>query len=281
MSSHPPTAQRTRPRFGVLGLLFLLCFLAGLAVAAYAVRRFGWFVPAPAPVVVAQPAAVPAQLPPTLRSDHRLDLATLTAREAELAGRLAALEQRTAAVTLDAANAGTQAGRAEALLVAASARRALDRGMGLGALENQLRARLGPVAPVDVEQVIESARAPLTLEDLRLGLDAVAPDLQSGGDGDWWRTLRRELGSLVVLRRAGTPRALPAERLARVRRLLDGGQVEAAVAEAQGLPGAPRAANWMDAARRYATARRALDALDAAALMLSAPKPGPLSAPLP
>ena len=51
------------------------------------------------------------------------------------------------------------------------------------------------------------------------------------------------------------------------------GQVEAALAEAQTLPGAGRAANWVAAARRYVLARRALDRLEDAAIAAPAVVP--------
>ena len=79
-------------------------------------------------------------------------------------------------------------------------------------------------------------------------------------------SLRRELSGLVVLRQGATPSPLPADRMARARRLLDSGQVEAARAEVTRLPGADEAANWLAAARRYALARRALDILENTAL---------------
>ena len=67
---------------------------------------------------------------------------------------------------------------------------------------------------------------------------------------------------------------------------LEGGQVEAAVAEARTLPGAGRAGNWLAAAGRYLEARRALDVLEDAATRLPVAEavevgpvaPGPLSA---
>lgn len=45
MSSLPPVDTRSRPRFGVVGLAFVLTFLAGLAVAAWMSSRHGWFTP--------------------------------------------------------------------------------------------------------------------------------------------------------------------------------------------------------------------------------------------
>ncbi|PAX07463.1 hypothetical protein [Sphingomonas lenta] len=266
MSSLPPVDPRSRPRYALIGLALVLTFLAGLAVAAWTGRRFGWFAPPAAPVVAPQPSAAPAPPRPAL---PQADLATLTAREAALASQLAALEARLPVIAADVAQAGSQAGRAEAVLVAGAVRRALDRGVPLGRLEEQLRLRFPNDAPT-VETIVQAAGEPVTLEDLRLGFDAIAPELQSGARDGVFPALRRELGTLIVLRRAGSPSPLPAERVARARRLLDSGQVEAALAETQTLPGAGRALNWTAAARRYVAARRALDSLEEAALAVPA-----------
>ncbi len=280
MEYHSPVEARSRPRLGIIGLLFVLFFLAGLAVAAWGARRFDWFAPDRAPRTIAKPAAPAAARPYRPAPMPADDLATLTAREAGLGARLTELEERVAAITGDVAGAGAQAGRAEALLATVAARRLLDRGLPLGRTEDRLRERFGGANARAVEVVAATARAPVTLEDLRLGLDAIAPELRTGSREGAWRAIRRELGELVVLRRADAPRALPVERLARARRLLDGGQVEAALAEARTLPGANRAGNWTAAAARYVEARRALDLLeDAAATPPVAVQvaPGPLS----
>ena len=183
-----------------------------------------------------------------------------------MAGQLTALEARTAAVTSDAAAAAAQAGRAEGMLIAFAARRALDRGMGLGYLEEQLRNRFGRVQPRAVTYVSEAARQPVTLEDLRQGLDAIAPGLSTASGDGWLTSLRREFAGLVVLREAGTPSPRPVD-------LLDSGQVEAARAEVARLPGAGDAGNWMQAAERYVLSRRALDVIENAAIMGQASKP--------
>lgn len=244
-----------------VALLALLAFAAGLALALYAARNLAWFAPPPPPAApVEKPQTVAVVAPPV-----QTDPAALASREAILAGQLAALEARTAAIAADVQAAGGQAGRAEALLVAFAARRALDRGLGLGYLEAQLRARF-PAEPRAVGQVIAAARQPLTLGDLREGLATIGPDLASGARGGWAEGFRRELGNLVVLRKDSTPSPLPEDRLARARRLLEGGQVEAARAEVIRLPGAGQATNWMDAAGRYIAARQALDVLESAAL---------------
>lgn len=266
MSSLPPVDPRSRPRYALIGLALVLTFLAGLAVAAWTGRRFGWFTQPATPVAAPRPAAAPA---PPRPAPPQADLAALTAREAALAAQLAALEARLPVVAADVAQAGSQAGRAEAVLVVGAVRRALDRGVPLGRLEEQLRLRF-PNDALTVETIVQAAGEPVTLEDLRLGFDTIAPELQSGARDGFLPALRRELGTLIVLRRAGSPSPLPAERAARARRLLDSGQVEAALAETQTLPGAARALNWTAAARRYVAARRALDSLEEAALAVPA-----------
>jgi hypothetical protein len=264
MSGFPPIETRAAgPRRGLTLLLLLLAFAAGVGAAAWAGRRLGWFA-SPAPVVATAPAPRPA---PVAALPPAPDALTLATREETLAGELAGLEARTAAVRADADQAGRQAARAEALLLAFAARRAVERGGGLGWLEGELRARFGASEAPAVAAVVDAARRPVTLDDLRLQLDALAPELASGSlAGGWWRSVRRELAQLVVLRRAGQPSPLAADRLQRARRLLDAGRVEAAYAEVAQLPGAASAGGWADAARRYVRATRALDRLEGAAL---------------
>ena len=69
------------------------------------------------------------------------------------------------------------------------------------------------------------------------------------------------------------PSPAPAERLDRIRRLLAQRQVEAAIAEVQGLPGGEQATRWLAAAKQYVDAHNALDTLEATALQggVSAP----------
>ncbi len=210
--------------------------------------------------VPAQPLGLGGQTP-------AIDPATLVTREAALAGQLTALEARTAAVATDAAAAGAQASRAEALMVAFAARRAIDRGTALGYLEEQLRSRFVAVQPRAVAVIMQAAHQPVTIEDLRQGLDAIAPALQTGADRSWLDQTRRELGNLVVLRKEGTPSAAPVDRLARARRLLDDGQVDAARGEVMRLPGAGEAGAWLAAARRYTLAHQALDIIETAAIL--------------
>lgn len=280
----PIDPYRRRARPGPVLLLVLLAFLAGAVLAGYLVRHVAWFdrlglrSAAASPVGNAGESYTPPDGQPAVAP--RIDPAVLQTREAALAAQLAALEARTASLGIDAAAAGTQASRAEAVLTTASARRAVDRGQPLGYLEAQLRSRFGATQPRAVAVVIDGARQPVTLEDLRQGLDAIAPDVTTGAGDGWAASLRRELGSLIVLRRAGTPSPLPADRMARARRLVEAGQVEAARAEVARLPGARDAANWENAAQRYLAVRRALDVLEYVALTAQGPQPVTAPAPV-
>lgn len=258
-------------RISVVSVLVAFAFLIGLALAVVLVRRQQTRDAAEPPAVL-QPAAPQ----PTAAAPPAADTATLTARQAVLAGQLAALEARAASLSASAEGAAGQATRAEALLTAIATRRALDRGMGLGTLEAQLLARFGQTQPRAVAIVREAAREPVTLEDLRQGLDAIGANVATGVRQGWFDSLRREFGTLVVLRRAGSPSPLPADHLARAKRLLQADQVEAARAEVAQLPGADDAANWLAAARRYVLARQALDVLENAALA-----PPAVAAPMP
>ncbi len=277
-----PTRARG-PRTGVFLAIIALAFVAGAVLTGYLMKRVSWLggtssaqtaaaakrtQPEPSNFNPAQPLNANGEI-----SNPALDPTALASREAMLAGQLTALEARTAAITSDAAAAAAQASRAEGLLIAVAARRALDRGTGLGYLEEQLRARFGSVQPRAVAYVTEAAGQPVTLEDLRQGLDAIASDLSTVSSESWAASLRRELAGLVVLRQAGTPSSRPVNRLARARRLLEGGQVEAARAEIARMPGARDAGNWMQAADRYVMARHALDLIESAAIMGQASKP--------
>ena len=297
MSDYVPTDRpRARgPRMGVILALVGLAFIAGLALMAYAAKTVPWFgfTRSTTAATTAQQKAsssatgyIPSQpLGPDgePQAAAPVDTAVLATREATLAAQLAALEARTAAITTDASAAGGQATRAEGLMVAFAARRALDRGVGLGYLEEQLRLRFGQAQPRATMLLIQAARQPVTLEDLRQGLDTIAPDITTSTGEGWLDTIQHQIDSLVVLRKAGTPSPMPADRLARVRRLLEAGQVEAARAEVARLPGAAQASNWMDAARRYVTARQALDVIENTALIGQAgqPQPAPVVIPPP
>lgn len=183
------------------------------------------------------------------------------------AARVADLEQRMARISLAAQAASSNANRAESILTAFAARRALDAGHPLGYVEGALRVRFGDAQPKAVATIINAAAEPVTLTDLRLGLHDIDPVARSRRDEDWWAGFWREVGGIAVLRRAGTPPPEPGQRLERAFRALDAGQVDAAIAEMSALPPQPRLTRWLELARRYNEAHRALDVIEAAAIL--------------
>lgn len=282
-----PVRHRTGVR--TILLIVLLAFAAGIAATAFFLRQYRQWVPMPATTAAATAAPAPAEpslpfMPPpevgpgAPTADDRV----VAMRMAALSAQLATIEARTAAVDRDSRAAAANAGRAEAILTVFAARRALDRGLALGYVEGLLRTRFNSTQPREVATLIAASRTPVTIADLRLGLDAIAPDLATGTSKDgWWAGLQRELSSLIILHRDSAPSPRPADRLARARQSLDGGQVEAALLEVSRLPGAASAVAWTSAARRYIDARHALDTLEAAALQgpvvgASAPVPAPV-----
>lgn len=188
--------------------------------------------------------------------------------EAAMAVRIVALEQRLAQIDLRAQAASGNAARAEGLLVALAARRALDKGVPLGYLEDQLRLRFGTRHLNEVNVVADAAKNPVTLDKLLADLETLAPKLSGApARGDFWATARSELGSLFVVRHDSAPSPAPQNRIERARLMLISGKVKEAVAEVQALPGAASARDWTDAASRFATSRAALDLLESAALL--------------
>ncbi|WP_420140664.1 hypothetical protein [Sphingomonas sp.] len=260
------------PRRGIAAplVLALVAFVLGIAGTVAAVRNWdlvsGWVAAAPpaapAPVVVAaKPAPVIVQPAP-------LADPALAERVNELQARLGAVEANAEAVTGDAE-------RAEGLLVAFAARRALDRGQQLGYLEGMLRERFGAGDAASVAQIIAASQRPVTLLDLREGLAALRPTLVAASpDESLWTGLRREMSSLFVVRHADQPSQAAPDRYGRAAAALEQGQVDAAAAEVSRMPGARAAAAWLAQARRYVLARNALDRLETAALLAPrAPRP--------
>ena len=132
-----------------------------------------------------------------------------------------------------------------------------------------MRERFAPTRLADVATVITVSRRPVTLQQLQQQLGELGPDLATAAapSSDWWQATRNEFASLITIRRAGTTSTVPSERLQRARDRLEAGQVDVALAEVLRLPGQQRAAAWIGEARRYVAARRALDAIETAALL--------------
>lgn len=263
-------------------LLALVAFLLGLGAmfaAMPAIQRWrGGAAAQPAQPV----AAAPAPSAPQVAATVPMTLEGLAARAAALDVQLDGIEARLAAADAASRTAAGNAARGEAMLVAVATRRAIDRGTPLGDLDGQLRQRFEAADAEAVANIIAAARAPVTREDLRLALDRIAPQLIGSSLDDGFLTaVGRSLSNLVVLRRASTPSPRASDRLERARRLVDAGNVEAALAEVARMPGAAGATSWIDAARRYVETRRALNRLELAALSgraapAAAPAPPPV-----
>jgi hypothetical protein len=210
-------------------------------------------------------------LPAPTQSSEPAAPALTPERERALAVRVADLEDRLSRINVQAQAASGNAARAEGLLIAFAARRALDRGSPLGYIDPQLRLRFGDAQPKAVTTIINASRQPVTLEELAAGLDEIGPSLTAGSSGQgFWTQFQRELSELFVIRREGTPSPAPQQRLRRAKRYVETGNVDAAIAEIEMLTGIEKdedASQWMEKARRYNEARRALDVIETAAIL--------------
>jgi hypothetical protein len=152
--------------------------------------------------------------------------------------------------------------------VAFAARRAIDRGVALGYLEGLLVDRFGQQHQAAVATIITSSHQPVRLEDLRSEYETLGPELRRGGPQDsWWTGVKRELGSLVEVHRADRPAVNAEARFNRAQIRLSSGDVDQTLAETMRMPGASRATDWINKARRYVAAHRALDEIESAALL--------------
>jgi hypothetical protein len=249
----------------------LLLLIAGAALATWGLSRWDagarFFGVAPRQALqVVRPASPvkPAKAEPLAAAD---------------AARIATIESRLAAIESQAQAAAGSAGRADAMLVAFAARRAIDRGVALGYLEPLLQQRFGPEHQAAVATIVTASRDPVRLDNLIADYRALGPALRGGSPEEgWWDAFRRELGSIVSVHRADSPSPQPQARYDRALARLEAGEVDAALAETMRLPGATNAGQWVVRARRYIAAHRALDEIESAAL-LESPNP-PVSPPL-
>jgi hypothetical protein len=260
------TAQTRTGLSWTAWLLIALCLLvAGAAAAVWGLARsdraarllgITHTVAIPAPVRAQPVAAAPQATTAKAEPDEQ--------RIADLENRMSRVENVTQRVE-------GSAGRADALLVAFAARRAIDRGVALGYLEPLLVERFGRSHPSAISTIITSSRAPVRLEELVSDYEALGPALRSGDANEsWFSGLKRELASLVEVRHQGRPSEKPDARFERAAEKLDAGEVDDALAETMRMPAAARARPWIEKARRYVATHRALDEIESAALLASA-----------
>ncbi|QUT08040.1 hypothetical protein KFK14_01445 [Sphingobium phenoxybenzoativorans] len=258
-----PAPPRNSRRVLVL-ILVGLAFLAGAALAVWAfpyVSRL-WTPQVAAPEHV--PVLGVAQRSATLAAARPMDATSQDLLDV----RIRELEDRLTRITVEAQAASGNAARAEGLLVAVAARRSLDSGAPLGYVEGQLRLRFGQAQPRAVATIINAAREPVTLADLEAELDAIGPHLTGNPpDASWWTTFKNEARQMVIIRKSSTPSPLPDRAYRRAQRLLESGRVDAALVEVERLPAHDVADRWLQMARRYREARRALDLIETAAIL--------------
>ncbi|MCU0728898.1 MAG: MICOS complex subunit MIC60 [Sphingopyxis sp.] len=269
-------AGRSPWRLTVIALL--LAMLLGAVGGGWLMMR--WFAPQPSPALVQRPTtnATPANVAPrglpagvvaTPAAPLAAAPAPTLAQTAELSARVAMLEERLARITMAADSASGNVARAEAILVAFAARRAIDRGVGLGSMEAQLRLRFGDTQPNAIESILSAAADPITREELAARLQGIRSVALADSDSGWLTRMGNSLSSLIKIRRADAPSLEPVQRFDRATRALSIGQLDQAIVEVETLPGHSNAAvqYWLRDARRYHNAHRALDIIETAALV--------------
>lgn len=260
------TPYRTRTSWSARLLIGLALVLAGAAAATWALARYEpaarFLGVAPTtPPVAMTPRPVVMNPQPTPQRAPAPEPGAEDQRIRDLEARLARVENATQ-------RAEGSAGRADALVVAFAARRAIDRGVALGYLEKLLVDRFAATNRQAVGTIITASRQPVRLNDLIAEYETLGPELRRGGPQDsWWTNFKRELGSLIEVHRADRPSANADARYKRALQRLTAGDVDQALAETMRLPGAARAEGWVAKARRYIAARRALDEIESAALL--------------
>ncbi len=258
----PPVRTKRRAPWLALGLLIAFAGGVGATVAVLPYVQSWWRGGDRATTAAARrPLALAGRLP----SDAQ-PLSVAAARLVDM--RVVQLEERLNRISVEAQAASGNAARAEGLLVAFAARRALDSGAPLGYVEGQLRLRFGQAQPRAVATIINAAHEPVTLTDLRAGLLAVADQVtHNPPDIGWWEALEQEARELVTIRKATSPTQRPQAALDRALRYIDAGRINSALAEVERMPGRASAARWIEYARRYQEARRALDLIETAAIL--------------
>jgi hypothetical protein len=242
-------------------LIGLVLILVGAAAATWGLARYQ---PAARFLGVTPPQAAAQMQPQRILAPQPPQQQTAPTE----APQVAELEQRVARVENATQRAEGFAGRADALVVAFAARRAIDRGVALGYLENLLVDRFGQQHQQAVATIITNSHQPVRLNDLIGEYDTLGPTLRGGGPQDsWWTNFKRELGSLVEVHRVDRPSVNADARYNRAMLRLSSGDVDQALAETMRMPGAARASEWVSRARRYVAVHRALDEIESAALL--------------
>ena len=273
--TYAPTPTRSGVSWRTLWIALLVMLVGGGALGGWLMWDYAGNRPAasiaPDPLAAdltlrARPAATTRAAPPAPLTPPT----PLAATEAgTLATRISLLEDRLARVSVAADGASGNAAKAEAMLLALAARRALDRGLPLGVLEAPLRLRFGESQPVAVDAIIAAGRAPVTETELAEQLIALRARLDSAPDASILDRIRSGIDSLIVIRPNDTPSPTAGNRFARAQAALARGRIDLALVEVEAMRGAAHAdvAAWLRRARLRNDASRALDLIESAAIL--------------
>ncbi|MCS6986477.1 MAG: hypothetical protein NZM40_03440 [Sphingomonadaceae bacterium] len=197
----------------------------------------------------------PQVMPTTPSLEARIE--ALDKGQRALAARLQTFERRLASVGL--AQGAALAERSQALLLLTAARRHVERGRPLGALEPRVAELFGPRDPSAVAALAAWSRAPVSASLLAERLHEAPPSATPTREEGWWTRLRNWVSGLVEVRRRATAtqtaRARAAAALAR-------GDTASAVALLEAVPEAGVPKEWLADGRRLAAAEAALDRLE-------------------
>lgn len=253
--------------WGTRLLIAFVLILAGAAAATWGLAHY-------ATAAKYLGVAPPVQAPPVQQQPIRLVVpqnaasANQTTLNPAIADQISQLQARIQRVESESAQVQGSAGRADALLIAFAARRAVERGVALGYLEPLLVDRFGSKHPQAVAAIVTGSRSPVRLTELIAGYQDIEPQLVGPPPNEGlWTGIKRGFSSLVTVHRSDRPSNQPQARYDRALSHLMAGEVDAALAETMRLPGAPRAREWIDSARRYVAVHRALDEVESAALI--------------
>ena len=292
MNDYQPAAsgKKSGIRFRYILALMLLTFIGGAILSVWAADKYNLL--DDRAIAIADPYVAPTTEAKPAFDVLSPDTNTAIADTGPVAERVDDLEERLSRINAEAAAASGNANRAEGMLIAFAARRALDSGADLGYIGRQLTERFNATQPQAVAQILTAAQRPVTLDQLRAELLSNGNRWTDEPGMSAWNRFRGELNQLFVLRHASTPSPAPERRLERARQFTEVGNISAALKEIKNLPGHTLAANWTAKANNYVAARAALDKIERAALSqvvsdVPAPQtqpthlPTPLPMPLP
>lgn len=273
----PAPTRGTSWRFTLISAVLML--LAGGVVGSWVAWHYAEapsvVAPTPAGVADLAPTAYPGAVRPAPIAAPAVAQPARPLTETEagtMAVRVAMLEERLSRIALSADSASGNAAKAEALLIALAARRALERGLPLGILDSQLRIRFGETQPRAVESIIAAGTNPMTEAMLAARLETLQARLRVPADAGLFDRVSAALDTLIVIHANDQPSPATPSRYQRARAALAQGRIDLAIAEIESTPGAsdPAVADWLNSARLRNDAGRALDLIESAAILAPA-----------